>query len=399
MSRIRFAVVASFLLSVSPAIAQMGPVTVVVAPVVRQPVELTEQLVATVEPVTRTTVASEQEGIVSERLFDEGEHVERGQVLAKINTDILQQQHDAAAASLKAAENELASAKLWAENYAKERHRLDDLIKNKAIPEKAYDEAVTQDLTAQSTVAIREADVAERKAELANLRLQLEKSQVKSPISGVVASRNVEAGQWLEKGSAVADIVQLDPLFVRVAVPEAIVPHTERGAKAKVIIDALNNAVLEGVVDQILPEADPNTRTVPVKLKLDNPKLTIRPGFFARATLLARDQASLLVPKDAVVPGDEGSRVVVVRELMSPPGAPPGTPASGKSAIVPVTRMHGIGNNVFVKGDLQENDLVIIRGNEALRGGEDLMILNPPAAAGAPGGPQQPKQEQRAEVK
>src|SRR5215213_6789413 len=92
-------------LLLAPAVcaAQMGPTAVTVAHVEKRPVALTQPLVASVEPVTRTTLAAEQGGLVAERLFDEGQVVQAGQVLIKMKTDLLE-------AELATAEGARASA-------------------------------------------------------------------------------------------------------------------------------------------------------------------------------------------------------------------------------------------------------------------------------------------------
>src|SRR5690606_13741963 len=79
--------------------------------------------------------------------------------------------------------------------------------------------------------------------------------------------------QWVRQGEAVADVVQLDPLFVRVNVPESVIPQLQSRGEATVIIDALGGETFTARVDQILPQADPNTRTFAVKLLLDNPEM------------------------------------------------------------------------------------------------------------------------------
>src|SRR5687767_14037478 len=114
----------------------------------------------------------------------------------------------------------------------------------------------------------------------------IEKSQVQAPVHGVVSKRHVEVEQWVKEGDPVADIVQLDPLWVRVNVPEGVLSRLTKGDEARITIDALGGEVFTGKVDQILPEADPASRTFQVKLILPNADGRVRPGFFARATLL-----------------------------------------------------------------------------------------------------------------
>jgi membrane fusion protein (multidrug efflux system) len=203
----------------------------------------------------------------------------------------------------------------------------------------------------------------------------LKRTQVVAPFKGVIAKRHVEVGQWVEVGDAVADLVQTDPLFVRVNVPESVIARVKVGDEAEVQFDALGGEKLTGKVDQILPMADMGSRTFAVKVLLPNPEMQIRPGFFGRGVLTSSTQgARLLVPKDALVTRSGGSHVIVARD--------------GKAALVQVERGPSEGGKIAVSGDLKEGEQVVIRGNETLRGGEPLAVqqaATQPVAA-APGG-------------
>jgi RND family efflux transporter MFP subunit len=189
-----------------------------------------------------------------------------------------------------------------------------------------------------------------------------------------VTRRYVEVGQWVEVGEPIADVVQLDPLHVRVNVPESVISRVKPGDPAKVTFDALGREPLTGKIDQIIPSADPSSRTYPVRILLPNPEHRVWPGFFGRAVLTSQSQdPAFLVPRDAVMSGGQvPHRIVVARE--------------GKAVVVPVSLGAGAGDKVAVTGELAESDQVIVRGNEALRGGEQLMILNAPPPGAAPSG-------------
>jgi membrane fusion protein (multidrug efflux system) len=108
------------------------------------------------------------------------------------------------------------------------------------------------------------------------------------------------------------------------------------------------------------------SRTFAVKVLMPNPEMKIRAGFFGRAVLTSASEAPRpVVPRDAVVTRSGGSHVVVARD--------------GKAVVVPVERGLADGNMIAVGGDLKEGELVVTRGNEALRGGEPLAV-QPPAA-------------------
>jgi RND family efflux transporter MFP subunit len=371
------------LMTASLARAQMPPQMVMVAPVELRPVELTQPLVASVMPVTSTVVAAEQEGVVEERMFDEGQRVEKGAVLVRVNTDVLEKERDAAAAARDTAKAQLDAAKAEYDNAEREAKRLTDLFEQRVAPEKEYQDALTRRNFAAAMVATRTAQVAEKTAEAERLETMVKKATTHSPLLGVIARRHVEVGQWIEKGAAVADLLQLDPLFVEVNVPEEVITRVAKGDPAQVRIDAMGQGSFTGTVDQILPQADPASRTFRVKILLPNPDFAIWPGFFARATLTSKSEApQFVVPRDAVVTRGTESNVVVARDVKTGAG-PMGPSTTGTAVLVPVTIGRSDSKSVSVVGELKQGDLAVVRGNETLRGGETLIIMNPPAAAPA----------------
>ena len=356
------------------ALAQFGgPVAVRVAPVERRAWQVTQPLVASVEPVTQTTLAAEQPGLVVERMFDDGSTVAKDQVLVKMDVELLRIQREAAESARQALAGAVEQAKVRAENTQREADRLRGLLQTRNTSDKEYRDALTTARIDAAAVTIRSAELHEKKSEVDRFDAMTRKSVVRCPLAdGVVTRRYVEVGQWIKQGDPVADVVLLDPVFVRTNVPEYVIAKVKKGDEARVTFDALGDKQFTGTVEQIIPTADTNSRTFPVKILLKNPDRMIQPGFFARATLLARAVGKqFVVPKDAVVSAGEKSHVVAVRD--------------GKAVVVPVVRGAADGDRVAVTGTLEESDKVVVRGNEALRGGEPLVVEGQPPAPGGGG--------------
>ena len=370
------AFVVALCLACASASAQFGgPVSVRAAPVERRTWQVTQPLVATVEPVTQTTLAAEQPGLVVERKFDEGSTVGKDQVLARMDVELLKIQREAAEAARQSLAGMVEQARVRAENSQREAERLRGLLASKNTSDKEFRDALTTARVDAAGVTVRAAEMNEKKAEVDRLDAVIRKSVGRAPLGdGVVTRRYVEVGQWIKQGDPVADMVWLDPVFVRVNVPEYAMAKVKKGDEAKVTFDALGDKAFTGTVDQIIPTADPSSRTFPVKVLLRNPDKMIQPGFFARAAILAKgDEKQFVVPKDAVISSGDGSRVVAVRQ--------------GKAVVVPVTRGSAEGNKIAVTGQLEETDQVVTRGNESLRGGETLMVEGQPPPGTGPGGP------------
>ena len=385
MQRLLFclALVAGLLASAPSANAQQ-PSPVATAPVERRPITVASRLVATIEPVMRTTVAAEQAALVQERMFDEGQEVEKGAILARFDDSLLQRRLASAEAAMRSEQAELERARLVEENLGRERQRLMHLFEQGAANEKEYLDAMNDHDRAQAAITVVEARVAEREAAADELRLQVEKMKVAAPFAGVINRRYVEVGQWVQQGAEVAEIVQLDPLYVRTGVPEGLLPRLKVGDAAKVTIDALGGSEFQAVIAEILPVADAESRTFSVRLRVENPERQLFPGMFARATFVQQDDSWLVVPKDAIV-RVRGQAMVVLA-------------ANGMAKMVQVALGAGDETSQAVRGEgLKEGDQVITRGNEGLMDGMPVMVQpggGPPGAGGPPEGqgqaPQQP---------
>ena len=360
-----------------PAAAQMPPAQVILQPVEQRSVTLTKPLVATVEPVTRSTLAAEEAGLIKERSFDEGQRVEKGKLLARANTELLDAKIAAAKAAHASAMAMVDRAEADVTQATRELKRLTGLRSEGGASEKELQDAIALDAVSQAMLKVRKAEAAEKLAAVTELERVLDKAMVHSPFAGVVSKRYVEVGQWVKQGDPVADVVQMDPLHVRVHVPEEVIAGLSGESQAQVTFDALRASdgkprTITMKVDQILPEADPASRTFTVKLLAPNPDMTLRPGFFARVAFSRKlDVADgLLVPRDAVVSRGENAHVVAFRD--------------GKAAIVPVRRGVSEGDKVIVYGELKQGEMIVVRGNESIMPGQTLIPLGgPPPGAGA----------------
>ncbi len=353
--------------------AAQQPAAVLVAPVEKRPIELASRLVATVEPMVSSTLAAEQSGLLMARHFDEGQTVEKGAVLAQLDDALLQRQLASAEASLRSSAAELRRAELNAQNLLRERDRITTLYEQGAATEKEYFDAINEHEQSVASVNVAEATLAEREAAVEELKIRIAQTQVVAPFRGVVNRRYVELGQWVQQGEPVAELVQLDPLYVRTGVPEGVLSRLKVGASGSFTVDALGGETFEGVVAEILPVANPESRTFSVRLRVDNPEGRLLPGMFARVTVRDQQEGALVVPKDAVVRSAQGVIVVVAD--------------NGTARIVPVQLGAADASSQAVIGDLKEGDLVVIRGNEGLMPGAPLMVQNAPGAGGqGPGG-------------
>lgn len=361
-------------LTLTSAVFAQQPASVVVAPVERKPITVASRLVGTVEPMMRSTVAAEQAALLQERHFDEGQTLEKGALLAKLDDSLLTRRLASTEAALRSSQAQLQRARLLEQNFSRERDRITGLYEQSVATEKEYYDAINEHERAQASIAVEEATVAERQAAVDELKIQIEKTSVVAPFAGVVNRRYVEVGQWVRQGDPVAELVALDPLYVRTGVPEGVLARLKPGTTARFSVDALGGREFEAQVAEILPVADPESRTFAVRLRVENPERVLRPGMFARVTFTQRDDTWLVVPKDGIV-RVRGQPMVILA-------------VNGMARGVPVTLGAGDATSQAVRSEgLKENDQVITRGNEGLMDGMPVQVQQPPGPpGGTPGG-------------
>ena len=165
-------------------LAQQGPVAVDVAPVQRRPVELTQPLVASVEPVTRSTLAAELPGLVAERIVRRGAGARKGGGAGPDeDRPAARAARTAAEAAEATAAANVAMVQAEAENAKEELERNRKLIESNVGSDKEFREAATKSRVAEAMVQSRKAEVDEKQADVARLQLMIDKSQVMTPVA------------------------------------------------------------------------------------------------------------------------------------------------------------------------------------------------------------------------
>jgi multidrug efflux pump subunit AcrA (membrane-fusion protein) len=373
-----------------------------VGTVTEQPIAAAIEVVGTVEPHLTTTLNAEIEGLTVRFDPQEGDLVQQGQtVVAQLKaTDFELALAEAEAELAKARETalklkrglrpeeldekraEVQERKTWLEKYRKDLERAKslqtreiasaseyDLAESTYLAAKAQLERVTQSLrvaelgTRQEDIAVAEAEVKRLQAKVLRLREDVAKTTIRSPVSGFVTRRYTEVGQWIEQGGQVADLVDLSVVLVRIPIHEKDIAHLQVGDAASIVLDAFPDRVFTGSVKHIIPQADPASRTFPVKIAVANtPDNALKAGMSARVRLqVGPAQAAVLVPKDAVARRAAQQVVFVVQEQ------------TARMVPIKTGRTHA-GWLEVLDGGLKPGDTVVITGNETLRDQAAVLI-------------------------
>jgi RND family efflux transporter MFP subunit len=234
----------------------------------------------------------------------------------------------------------------------------------------------------KEVIAQARAQVAMQEATVERLKDQLTKHTIISRFDGYVTAEHTEVGQWVKQGDLVADVVALDEVEIVAYVVEQSVPFVRVGKLVNVEVPAIPGKRFDGVVSEVVPQADVQARTFPVKIRVVNEFTDdvplLKAGMYARVLLpTGAKHLATLVSKDALVLGGPQPMVYVVE------GASDNSP-SGKAVPVPVQIGVAEGGLIQVIGPLRAGQLVVVQGNERLRPGQDVAIQRtiPAMAAG-----------------
>ncbi len=345
---LKAALVLLFLPSIS--FSQAPPETpVVTAKVVYRKLSRPVTFVGSVIPYKNSVIASEVEGLVEDILVSEGDYVQKGDVLVEFKTDTLKLQ-------LKEAEStkmEALSRFTLAKNNLK---RLSELHE-KGI-------ASIQELQdAESEKNAWGARVNQLDSQINLNKYNLSVSKIKAPFNGYIVKKYTEVGQWIQEGGPVLELIETDRLKIIIDLPESYISKLDKNDRVIVTFDALEDLTLDTSVDAIVPKADEQARTFPVRIVLDNENNQIKSGMVARASFLIGDEQPItLVPKDAIVEINNNKMVYVIENNLAKP--------------VPVKPGFAFEDMIQVTGQLTEGQLVVIRGNERLRPDQPVKVIS-----------------------
>jgi membrane fusion protein (multidrug efflux system) len=145
------------------------------------------------------------------------------------------------------------------------------------------------------------ASVQQAQANVSLAKQQFLSTYIKSPISGRLASRSTEPGQIVGAGQPLGSVVNLGSLYFQGDVSETEIDNISVGQTVKVRIDAIPGKTFQGVVDKIYPSATVAGRNFPVRIRITDKTSAVRPGMFARGSVVTGISRNVvLIPKDAV---------------------------------------------------------------------------------------------------
>ncbi len=287
-----------------------------------------------IEARRRVRLHSQEEGRILELPWYEGDRVEAGQVLVRLDDSVLRARHDQAVASRRQAESDLA--------------RIGNLAERRLVSEDELARARTQ-------LELAQAEERVLSARLGHMILH-------APFTGIISRRLVEPGDAATGHTHLLTLVDPDSLAIAIAVSELLLSRVRVGAPVSVRIDALGGAPFPGVVQRIHPEIDARTGRGTVEVALQPVPEGARPGQFARVELETAERERLLIPF-AALQRDTASEYVY------------GVDGEGRAVRRPVRSGDRVGDRVEIVEGLAPDEAVIVRGMLGLRPGRAVTVV------------------------
>lgn len=334
-----------------------------VSPVASRAVDYSVGAVGSVEAYETVQVTARVAGAVDEVRFREGQQVDAGTVLVEIDPSRYRLAVASAAAALERAD-------------IARRESQGALARREAVQGASPGLIPGEELESfRATVQLKEAEWRAAQVAHEQARLNLRDAYVRAPVSGVLQTRSVQTGQFVQPGTVLATLLQRDPLLVRFRVPEAEAGRLRVGGE--VTFEPDGERPSRGRITHVAASANESSRMVEVTAEVDPAdRERLRPGAFTQVTApVGSSPSATVVPQTAVRPSERGFLAYVVTDGK----------AEERVVRLGLRTRDGL---VEVTSGLNVGEDLVVRGAEALRPGVQVRVEGgaSPRAAGLPGG-------------
>lgn len=306
----------------------------------------------------RAQLSPRVSGLVQAAEFEVGDHFEAGQTILQLDPTLAELEQRLREADLALAETELEDAK----RLLQEANQLGDA----GFPR-------SERLTRKKNLQQAAVRLKRARTNLEEQQERVSRHAVLAPFPGIIGRKLTEVGEWVETGTAVAELVG-DDLRLEVRVPQERILAARSTQAVEIRVQGLDDSAMSGSVEALAPFVEPGSRTFLVRVAIEDPPARLKAGMSAVAVFRpGASGQSLLIPRDAIIRNEKGETLVWTLEKAE---------GDWTARPTPIEVGASRGAEAIVLTGLSEASRIVVRGNENLRADQPVRIVE-----SAPGDP------------
>ena len=327
--------------------------------------EVNEELTLTgaLKPKELVDVNPKSQGRLESIHFEVGDRVNHGDLIAELEDDELQQRVRRAEAAIAVNSASVAQRQAELSNVRANLDRSEQLFSEGLLSPQEHEQQKTSLAMVEAQVQLANAQKQQAEAELRELKIQLDQTKIYAPLTGDVSIRFVDQGALVNPNTPIIQVVNLRTMVIQGNVPERDVGKLKIGNVADVSVDAIPDEVYRGRVARIAPVLDPATRSALIEIDIVNSARTLKAEMFARIQLdLGTMREATLIPRDGLVYRGQQPGVYLVEDDADRP------------VFRPIETGMTLDNSVEVLANLNIGDTIVGRGATMLRDGDRIAV-------------------------
>lgn len=278
------------------------------------------QYLGVFEPIRQNMVSSDTQGKLIKMTFKEGDRVREGQLLAKVDDELLRLQ--------------LANAEVQVEGFKNDDKRFTSLIDEQAVPGIQHE---------KNRLGLRSAEI-----QLKQLEKQLRSTNLVAPFTGVITKKMVDLGSFIGPGTPIAELTDISTLKLSISVPERDILNFKEGQEVEITSDLYSGRSFRGVVSLVGVQAD-RVHNFKVQVSIPNTKAELMAGMYGSVRLPNNKRVEALsIPRKALVGSSKDPKVYIVK--------------NGKAVLTSFSAGISDGEYIEVVSGVRESDQVIVKG-------------------------------------
>jgi RND family efflux transporter MFP subunit len=295
-------------------------------------------------------------------LVDTGHPVAKGAMIAQIEDDEIRQQVERSKAAIAVVEATIAQREAELGNARTELERKKQLVDAGLLSRIELDALEMRHRVAMSQLELARAQKRQSEAERRELDIRQSQTRIYSPVTGLVAKRHAHPGAMINPGTPIVTVVSVSPMVIKAKASERDIARVKRGLPVAVTVDSLPGQRFSGRVMRISPLLDAQTRNGLVEIEIPNRDGALKGEMFARVELdLGGARETTLLPRDALVYRGDQPGVYVVE--------------SEKAKFIALETGLTQEDKVEVISGLKAGDAVITRGSNLLKDGDRVRVM------------------------